>query len=295
MTDPNRRRLGDRQVWVVRHVSGERRPARLRWWRTGGLHEVKLQGPSGPLIATGDDLFAALAAIRRRLERDGWAVLVQGSRRDVYPSEQARGIRGAERVQPFGHGGAAGRAVPPVMIFADADPATDDLATVDEQRAAWDAHVAAGGRVRKVRGDREIQVIAHGGRHPARVRWFRTEDDFGGVELTGPFGIEQAIDESTFDALAVVRRRIEPDGWRVGVQGARRDTYPSGMQREAGGGDHICVLRIGEGVIGTVDTFEPIDPEQAVSVDEQRRHWVAWLRTSAGRHGARVARIVSEE
>ena len=34
-----------------------------------------------------------------------------------------------------------------------------------------------------------------------------------------------------FEALVGVRRQLEPDGLMIAVQGARRDTYPSGMAR----------------------------------------------------------------
>ena len=32
-----------------------------------------------------------------------------------------------------------------------------------------------------------------------------------------------------FEALVSLSRRLEPDGLMIAVQGARRDTYPSGM------------------------------------------------------------------
>ena len=46
-----------------------------------------------------------------------------------------------------------------------------------------------------------------------------------------------------FEALVRLRRQLEPDGLTVAVQGARRDTYPSGMARDMGGGMRVYVLR----------------------------------------------------
>jgi hypothetical protein len=37
-----------------------------------------------------------------------------------------------------------------------------------------------------------------------------------------------------FEALVRLRRQLEPDGLMIAVQGARRDTYPSGMARDMG-------------------------------------------------------------
>jgi hypothetical protein len=37
-----------------------------------------------------------------------------------------------------------------------------------------------------------------------------------------------------FEALVRLRRQLEPDGLMIAVQGARRDTYPSGMARDVG-------------------------------------------------------------
>ncbi|HEX4287774.1 MAG TPA: hypothetical protein VH021_02595, partial [Trebonia sp.] len=44
-----------------------------------------------------------------------------------------------------------------------------------------------------------------------------------------------------FEALVRLRRQLEPDGLTVAVQGARRDTHPSGMLRDMGGGLQVYV------------------------------------------------------
>jgi hypothetical protein len=46
-----------------------------------------------------------------------------------------------------------------------------------------------------------------------------------------------------FEALVRLRRQFEPDGLMVAVQGSRRDTYPSGMARDMGGGMRVYTHR----------------------------------------------------
>jgi hypothetical protein len=82
-----------------------------------------------------------------------------------------------------------------------------------------------------------------------------------------------------FEALVRVRRQLEPDGLMVAVQGSRRDTYPSGMARDMGGGREVYVMRLGlparrEDMVGTLDDAPP---GQLATVDEQWAFWEAWL------------------
>ncbi|HEY3606445.1 MAG TPA: hypothetical protein VGL06_03045, partial [Pseudonocardiaceae bacterium] len=48
-----------------------------------------------------------------------------------------------------------------------------------------------------------------------------------------------------FETLVRLRRQPEPDGLMIAVQGSRRDTYPSGMARDMGGGRRVYVLHLG--------------------------------------------------
>jgi hypothetical protein len=74
-----------------------------------------------------------------------------------------------------------------------------------------------------------------------------------------------------FEALVRLRRQLEPDGLRVAVQGARRDTWPSGMARDMGGGLKVYVLRSGQhdrpDLVGTLDDAPA---GQIATVDEQQ-------------------------
>jgi hypothetical protein len=81
-----------------------------------------------------------------------------------------------------------------------------------------------------------------------------------------------------FEALVRLRRQLEPDGLMVAVQGSRRDTYPSGMARDMGGGMQVYVMRPGlrgrrEDLVGTLDDALP---DQLATVGEQRAFAEAW-------------------
>jgi hypothetical protein len=82
-----------------------------------------------------------------------------------------------------------------------------------------------------------------------------------------------------FEALVRLRRQLEPDGLLVAVQGSRRDTYPSGMAREMGGGMLVYVMRPGLRARpeDLVETFDDAPPDQIATVDEQRAFAEAWL------------------
>lgn len=82
-----------------------------------------------------------------------------------------------------------------------------------------------------------------------------------------------------FEALVRLRRQLEPDGLMIAVQGARRDTYPSGMARDMGGGMQLYVIRPGRRAHreDLVETLDDALPGQIGTVDQQREFAEAWL------------------
>jgi hypothetical protein len=127
-----------------------------------------------------------------------------------------------------------------------------------------------------VRGDEPQQAVIHwawqGRSGPSDL--YRAQLDWSGEPIDVGAG-------DMFEALVRIREQLEPQGWLVAVQGSRLDTYPSGMQRDMGGGLSVYVIRIGEPVRleDVVDTFAEADPSLLATVDAQRRHAADWKRS----------------
>lgn len=124
-------------------------------------------------------------------------------------------------------------------------------------------------------------------RQQAVIRWWWTgrgpEDVYRAeMEWSGP-AIEVSANDM-FEVLVRIREQLEPQGWFVAVQGSRLDTYPSGMQRDMGGGLSVYVMRMGEParMNDVVDTFAEADPSRLATVDAQRRHAEEWARSVQG-------------
>lgn len=93
----------------------------------------------------------------------------------------------------------------------------------------------------------------------------------------GPTGTHAATADDLFEALQMVRREIEPHGWRLAVNGARRDTWPSGMLRDQLDGAVVYVLPSDpRQVPEKVPTFGPAKDDLLATVDEQEAAWEAW-------------------
>lgn len=60
------------------------------------------------------------------------------------------------------------------------------------------------------------------------------------VIADGPWGHVTGRADDCFEALTRIREQIEPQGWLLGVNGSRRDTWPSGMCREMGVSSSTC-------------------------------------------------------
>ena len=138
--------------------------------------------------------------------------------------------------------------------------------------------------------DRDVVVIRDG--RPEQTRLRAWHDGYDGpmpcyriqlVTRAGNYTCPYtATAEDLFEALVRLRRQLEPDGLMVAVQGSRRDTYPSGMARDMGGGWKIYVLRPGvPGHPDLVRTLDDAPADQLATVDEQwafREAWMASLR-----------------
>ena len=141
--------------------------------------------------------------------------------------------------------------------------------------------------------DRDIVVLRDGEPEQTRLRgWLDGHDGpvpAYRIELATRLGSYTcpytATGPDMFEALVRLRRQLEPDGLMVAVQGSRRDTYPSGMARDMGGGMQVYILRPGlRGRRGDlVKTLDDASPDQIATLDEQRAFADAW-RAEQGKH-----------
>jgi hypothetical protein len=127
-------------------------------------------------------------------------------------------------------------------------------------------------------GERNVLLVHGDERRTCQLGWRSAWDDHR-LELDGPEGMVVGTGPDQFEALVAVRRTLEKTGWLIAVQGARRDTYPSGMARDMGQGHQVYICRPGcaanrEDLVGTLDDAEI---EKLATVDEQRRYFEAWL------------------
>ena len=134
--------------------------------------------------------------------------------------------------------------------------------------------------------DRDVVVIRDGQPESTRLRgWLDGHDGpmpSYRIELVTRLGNYTcpytATGPDMFEALVRLRRQLEPDGLMVAVQGSRRDTYPSGMARDMGGGMRVYIMR--PGLRGRredlVKTLDDASPDQIATVDEQQESAEAW-------------------
>lgn len=134
--------------------------------------------------------------------------------------------------------------------------------------------------------DRDVTVVR--GSQPEQTRLQAWLDGHDGpvpryrVELLTRLGHYTcpytATGPDMFEALVRLRRQLEPDGLMIAVQGARRDTYPSGMARDMGGGSTVYIMRAGQRARreDLVKTLEDAPTELLGTVDEQQAFAQAW-------------------
>jgi len=83
-----------------------------------------------------------------------------------------------------------------------------------------------------------------------------------------------------FKALQALRRIVDPLGIRLGVNGARRDAWASGMQCDMGEGRVVYLLVEGQaGRPEQVSTLGPTPVSHVGTVDDQDRRHEQWLRS----------------
>ena len=116
--------------------------------------------------------------------------------------------------------------------------------------------------------DGHVEQCRFSGAYVEHPQFERTE-----LKLESPtFGERRFVSGDLFWCLADLRKEIEPLGWRVLCNGARKDARPSGMCGSMGAGARLYVLK-GERVTGKdlVRTFDEAPPHLVSTFDEQRQ------------------------
>lgn len=86
-----------------------------------------------------------------------------------------------------------------------------------------------------------------------------------------------------FGSLMKVREQIEPTGALLCCNGARRNAWSSGMQRDMGQGLFVYLLSLPRTPKPPqVRTLDPAPPSQVVSAAEQQAWYRAWLASFQG-------------
>ena len=82
-----------------------------------------------------------------------------------------------------------------------------------------------------------------------------------------------------FECLIDLRRIVDEEGGKVLCQGARRDVFPSPMQRRTSGGLTAYAQRLGEKAFerDTVKIFDKANADLIGTVEEQRAYHEEWL------------------
>jgi hypothetical protein len=101
------------------------------------------------------------------------------------------------------------------------------------------------------------------------------------LTVTSPDGESWAAEgPDLFRALRALRRILDPLGVRLGVNGARRDAWASGMQCDMGEGRVVYLLTEGQaGRPEQVSTLGPAPLSEVGTVDDQDQQREQWLRS----------------
>lgn len=125
-----------------------------------------------------------------------------------------------------------------------------------------------------------IQVLADASEQQWPLTTSRRDRDWL-ITITSPDGESWAAEgPDLFKALRALRRILDPLGIRLGVNGARRDAWASGMQCDMGEGCVVYLLVEGQaGRPEQVSTLGSTSISQVGTVDDQDQQYARWLRS----------------
>lgn len=93
-----------------------------------------------------------------------------------------------------------------------------------------------------------------------------------------------AIEYNIFDALCRLRAVLEPFGFLICCNGARRDSWASGLAKDMGGGKRVYLTRGGHRATTSdlVATLAPADCSKCVRLSVQLMYHIQWIRSVVG-------------
>ncbi|TCO55918.1 hypothetical protein [Actinocrispum wychmicini] len=125
-----------------------------------------------------------------------------------------------------------------------------------------------------------VSVLVLGGPEPVTcaLTWRSYPDCSYSIDLDGPAGPVAARGRDLFQALQEIRLELEPGGWSIAVQGARKDTYPSGMVRDMVGARRVYVLHTGRDMAkeDLVNIFAEAAAAALGTVEQQKNNYQEW-------------------
>ena len=81
-------------------------------------------------------------------------------------------------------------------------------------------------------GSREVRLVRGHDQQMCALTWaFRRDADYQ-LTIQAPDGAVRTVGHDLFYALQLLRRRLEPSGWQVAVQGSRRTAWRGAAQHE---------------------------------------------------------------
>jgi hypothetical protein len=98
------------------------------------------------------------------------------------------------------------------------------------------------------------------------------------INLDGPDEPVACTGNDLFQVLQEIRQELEPRGWLIAVQGARKDAYPTGMVRDMIGARRVYILRVGQQVKREhlVDIFAEAAADSLGTVEQQTNYYREW-------------------
>ena len=107
------------------------------------------------------------------------------------------------------------------------------------------------------------------------------DDDKYIVRLTYYVRIISAEVDNYFYALFELRKQAERENIKIFCNGCRKDVYPSPMILDMGDADKAYKLSMGQKAVinNLVDIFEPCDPNEYASIEEQLSYYNIWVKS----------------